>query len=112
MGSDMRAGRREGGGRPRCTRGAQGRARLQIGSRARGGAHGEHVGHVRDAGRVEAQRLIERIRELPRVKRGVYGVGRGARYREAGGSGRPRCTQRAGKGSSADWGQGTGRSAR
>eukprot|EP00964_Phaeocystis_antarctica_P051393 scaffold29975_cov49-Phaeocystis_antarctica.AAC.1 len=30
--------------------GVQGRARLQIGSRARGGAHGEHVAHVCDAG--------------------------------------------------------------
>eukprot|EP00964_Phaeocystis_antarctica_P111984 scaffold76209_cov58-Phaeocystis_antarctica.AAC.2 len=30
--------------------GAQGRARLRTGSRARGGAHVEHVGHVCDAG--------------------------------------------------------------
>eukprot|EP00964_Phaeocystis_antarctica_P054461 scaffold32020_cov57-Phaeocystis_antarctica.AAC.1 len=36
------------------------RARLQIGGRARGGAHPEHVGHARDAGGVEAQRLVER----------------------------------------------------
>ena len=32
----------------------------RLGSRARGGAHGEHVAHVRDAGGVEAQRLVER----------------------------------------------------
>ena len=64
------------------------RARLKAGGQGTRGAHVEHVLHVRDAGRVEAQRLIERIRELPRVKRGVYGVGRGARYREAGGVGR------------------------
>eukprot|EP00964_Phaeocystis_antarctica_P029497 scaffold16625_cov49-Phaeocystis_antarctica.AAC.2 len=41
----------------------QGRVRLQIGSRARGGAHPEHVLHVLDAGGVEAQRLVE----CPRV---------------------------------------------
>ena len=32
--------------------------------RARGGAHVKHVLHVSDAGRVEAQRLVERRREL------------------------------------------------
>eukprot|EP00964_Phaeocystis_antarctica_P005231 scaffold2864_cov52-Phaeocystis_antarctica.AAC.2 len=35
------------------------------------GAHPEHVAHVRDAGRVEAQRLIERRRVLPSRKQGV-----------------------------------------
>eukprot|EP00964_Phaeocystis_antarctica_P013465 scaffold7370_cov57-Phaeocystis_antarctica.AAC.5 len=74
-------------------RGVQGRTRLQIGSRARGGAHPEHLVHVRDAGGVEAQRLVERRRGLQRVKRRAYGVGRGAGYREAGGGGRPRCTR-------------------
>ena len=44
----------------RGARSAQGRARLQIGRRARGGAHVEHAVHVCDAGRVEAQWLIER----------------------------------------------------
>eukprot|EP00964_Phaeocystis_antarctica_P013181 scaffold7220_cov45-Phaeocystis_antarctica.AAC.2 len=35
------------------------------------GAHVEHVAHVRDAGRVEAQRLVERRRFLPSRKAGV-----------------------------------------
>eukprot|EP00964_Phaeocystis_antarctica_P115594 scaffold79541_cov42-Phaeocystis_antarctica.AAC.1 len=43
----------------------QGRARLQIGGRARGGAHVEDLVHVRDAGGVEAQRLVESSRTLP-----------------------------------------------
>eukprot|EP00964_Phaeocystis_antarctica_P080635 scaffold50376_cov38-Phaeocystis_antarctica.AAC.1 len=51
--------------------------------RARGGAHVEHVLHVCDAGGVEAQRLVERRRVLPRVERRAYGVVRGAEYREA-----------------------------
>eukprot|EP00964_Phaeocystis_antarctica_P029496 scaffold16625_cov49-Phaeocystis_antarctica.AAC.1 len=67
-----------------------------IGSRARGGAHPEHVLHVLDAGGVEAQRLVERRRLLPSVERRAHGVGRGAEYREAGGGGRPRCKRRAG----------------
>ena len=69
-------------GRPEAAgdRGAhsvQGRARGQIGSRARGGAHAEHAVHVCDAGGVEAQRLVERRRVLPRVERRAYGAGRG-----------------------------------
>eukprot|EP00964_Phaeocystis_antarctica_P009640 scaffold5248_cov49-Phaeocystis_antarctica.AAC.3 len=35
------------------------------------GAHVEHAVHVRDAGRVEAQRLVERRRVLPSRKEGV-----------------------------------------
>eukprot|EP00964_Phaeocystis_antarctica_P024099 scaffold13486_cov55-Phaeocystis_antarctica.AAC.3 len=35
------------------------------------GAHEEHVAHVRDAGRVEAQQLVELRRELPSRKEGV-----------------------------------------
>ena len=65
----------------RGARGVQERARLQIGSGARGGvrggAHGEHPVHVRDAGGVKAQRLVERQRALPRVKRRARGAGRG-----------------------------------
>ena len=53
-----------GGGRRRATAAhaawVQGRARLQIRGRAQGGAHGEHMDHARDAGGVEAQRLVER----------------------------------------------------
>ena len=106
-------GRRKGWCKQRrwCKQRAGERARLQIGGRARGGAHAEHVFHVFDAGGVEAQRLVERPRALPRVERRACGAGRGA-DREAGGGGRPRCMQRAGEGSTADWEQGTGRSAR
>eukprot|EP00964_Phaeocystis_antarctica_P118753 scaffold82504_cov48-Phaeocystis_antarctica.AAC.2 len=56
-----------------CRRGA----RVQIRGRARGGAHLEHAVHVYDAGGVEAQRLVERRRGLPRVERRAYGAGRG-----------------------------------
>ena len=45
-----------------------------------------------------------------RVERRAYAAGRDA-GRDAGGGGRPRCTQRAGEGSTADSGQGTGSSA-
>ena len=55
MRDEVRARRREGGGRPRCKQGAGERARLQIRGRARGGAHIEHVLHVRDA--VEVSKL-------------------------------------------------------
>ena len=61
------AGAREAAG-DRGARSVQARARLQVGGRACGGAHGEHVAHVRDAGGVEAQRLIKRRRALPRVE--------------------------------------------
>ena len=37
-----------------------GRARLNAGGQSRLGAHVEHAVHIRDAGRVEAQRLVER----------------------------------------------------
>ena len=57
--------------------GVQWRTRLQIEGRARGGAHVEHLAHVRDAGGVEAQRLVERRRVLPRVERRACGAGRG-----------------------------------
>ena len=45
-------------------------------------------------------------------KRRAFGEGRGAEYREAEGGVRPRCMRRAGEGSTADWEQGSGRSAR
>ena len=99
-------GRREVAG-VRGARSVQGRARVQIGSRARGGAHRENAGHGCDAGGVEAQRLVEGRRVLPRVERRAFGTGRGAEYREARGGGRPRRKRRAGEGSSADWEQGT-----
>ena len=69
MQGDVRAGRREAAG-DRGARSVQERARLQIRGRARGGAHREHEAHVRDAGGVEAQRLVERPCILPRVEKG------------------------------------------
>jgi hypothetical protein len=39
-----------------------------------GVAHVEHGAHVCDAGGVKAQRLVESIRTLPRVERGIYAV--------------------------------------
>eukprot|EP00964_Phaeocystis_antarctica_P148343 scaffold115172_cov97-Phaeocystis_antarctica.AAC.1 len=71
-----------GGGRPRCTQRAGEGSTVQIGGRARGGAHGEHGAHVCDAGGVEAQRLVERRRVLPRVERRAYGLGQRVGYRE------------------------------
>eukprot|EP00964_Phaeocystis_antarctica_P045979 scaffold26514_cov53-Phaeocystis_antarctica.AAC.2 len=110
MRGKVQTGRPEVAG-DRGARNVQGRARLQIGSRARGGAHPEHPEHGCDAGGVEAQWLIERRRVLPRVERRACDAGRGA-VREAG---RPWATaerkQRAGEGSTADWEQGTGRCA-
>ena len=89
MWGEVQAGRREAAG-DSGVHSVQGRARLQIRGRERGGAHGEHPCHVRDAGGVEAQRLVERCRALPRVTRRAYGVGRSAGW-EAGG-GRRRAT--------------------
>ena len=57
---EVQVGRREAAG-DRGARSVQGRARLQIGGRAWGGAHVEDVVHVRDAGGVKAQRLVERL---------------------------------------------------
>eukprot|EP00964_Phaeocystis_antarctica_P086734 scaffold54948_cov49-Phaeocystis_antarctica.AAC.2 len=55
-------GRRREAAEDRGARSVQGRARLQIGGRARGGAHREHTEHARDAGGVKAQRLVEQRR--------------------------------------------------
>ena len=86
QGENVLVGRREaaGDGVPSSV---QGRARLQNRGRAWGGAHIEHVVHGCDAGGVEAQRLVERRRVLPRVERRAYGVERGMRVgrREAAG---------------------------
>ena len=64
-------------GRPRCKQGAGERARLQIRGRPRGGTRPEHVGHGCDAGGVEAQRLVERIRVLPSRRGGIRCGARG-----------------------------------
>ena len=59
-------------------------------------AHVEHAVHGCDAGRVEAQRLVERRRALPSRKGGMElrgGAGE-ARAGKPEGSGRGRCKQR------------------
>ena len=67
-----------GGGRRTTTVQAACRAGLNCRLRAGhgGGAHVEHAVHLRDVGGVEAQRLVERRRALPRVD----GRACGARY--------------------------------
>eukprot|EP00964_Phaeocystis_antarctica_P117931 scaffold81772_cov49-Phaeocystis_antarctica.AAC.4 len=85
-----------GGGRAagdRDARSVQGRARLQIGGRPRGGAHVEHVLHARDAGGVEAQWLVEHRRILPKAERRTCGARRGRAGQQTGGVG----VQRAGE---------------
>ena len=67
----MRCGPREVAS-DRGASGVQGRARLQTGGKARGGAHVEHVAHGCNFGRIEAQRLVERRRALSRVERRAY----------------------------------------
>ena len=59
---------------------SNGRARLGIGGAGHAaegtrGAHLEHGAHVLDAGRVEAQRLVERTRELPSQEEGMHYAG-------------------------------------
>jgi hypothetical protein len=80
--------RREGVGRRRRKRHARGRTGSRLG-RGQGTreAHVEHVPHVRDLGRVKAQRLVEGVRVLhAESKGGACDAGRGA-GREAGGRG-------------------------
>ena len=77
MGRGMRVGRRGGGGRRRLKERAGQGLTADYRGKALGGAHPEHVAHVRDAGGVEAQRLVKRRRALPRVERRAYGVGCG-----------------------------------
>ena len=79
-------GRSRGPGPGACTQRAGERAATaDIGGKARGGAHVKHVAHVRDAGGVPAQRLVEGRRELPRVASRAHGAGRAMRagWREA-----------------------------
>eukprot|EP00964_Phaeocystis_antarctica_P132151 scaffold96187_cov56-Phaeocystis_antarctica.AAC.3 len=112
MRGEVLAGRREAASDNGASR-AQGKDRLvHIRSRARGGAHYEPCFHGCDAGGVEAQRLVERRRFLPRVGRSAYGgvQGAGRGRREAAGNGGAR-SDRAGERSTTDWGQGAGRNA-
>eukprot|EP00964_Phaeocystis_antarctica_P005388 scaffold2947_cov67-Phaeocystis_antarctica.AAC.5 len=82
MRGEVRAGRREGRERRRRKRRAgKGATHKAEGGRAWGGAHVEHAGHVCDTGRVKAQRLVKRLRVLPRVEK-KRGAGRGMRIRE------------------------------
>ena len=53
------------------------------------GAHRKHVRHVRDAGRVEAQRLVERIRVLLSAKGGRLGGRQAGQEAEGRGGGSP-----------------------
>ena len=78
MGRGVRARRREGVGQRRAQawRARGGPATGGLGGQStRGGAHVEHVGHDRDAGRVEVQRLVEGLRVLPRSKAGRVMLG-------------------------------------
>ena len=70
----------EGVGRWRRKRHARGGTDSRLGGQGTRGAHFEHGAHVRDAGRIEAQRLVERVRTLPSPrKEGACDVGRGVR---------------------------------
>ena len=73
MRGEVRAGRWEGAwGRRRRKRHARGGPDSRVtGGQGTRGAHLEHVLHVCDAGRVEAQRLFERRRELPSRTEGI-----------------------------------------
>ena len=89
MRGEVRPGRREGVGWQQRNRHARGWPTTQgLGGQGTRGAHFEHVTRVCDAGRVEAQRLVERHRMLPgRNEKRAYDAGRGA-GRTGGGRGR------------------------
>jgi hypothetical protein len=73
-GRGVRAARREGlwcGGGTTSGMHSTGMARFQgLGAKGTRGAHSEHVVHGRDAGGVEAQRLVEGRRVLPSRREG------------------------------------------
>ena len=84
-GGEVGAGRREGLGWWRHTRGMHGDGPAQgLGAKGTRRAHVEHEAHGRDAGGVEAQRLVKRRRGLPSQREGMRCWGRGG-SREAGG---------------------------
>ena len=70
MGGEVRAGRRERGYTRRQRLHARGLTR-GLGAKGTRGAHIEHLVHVRDAGGVEAQRLVEGRRALPSRREGM-----------------------------------------
>ena len=86
MRGEVRAGRREGVGRRRRKRHAQGRPDSRREGQGTRGAHVEHGLHVRDLGGVKAQRLVEGIRVLPSRREGHMRYG--ARCGPGGGTGR------------------------
>ena len=72
MQEEVRPGRREGAGWRRRKRHVHGEGPTQgWGHQGTRGAHVEHGEHVRDAGRVEAERLVKCRRVLPRRKAGM-----------------------------------------
>ena len=89
------AGRTAGGRRVLAAAQAEGPTEGCMGARCKCGAHVEHAAHIRDAGRVEGQRLVECRRGLPSRKEGIQsgtrcgprkaeeGVGREQRKRHA-----------------------------
>eukprot|EP00964_Phaeocystis_antarctica_P118376 scaffold82165_cov75-Phaeocystis_antarctica.AAC.2 len=75
MRGEVRPGRREGVGWQQRNRHARGWPTTQgLGGQGTRGAHFEHLFHGRDLGRVEAERLVERRRELPNRKAGRGGT--------------------------------------
>ena len=96
------AGRREGCGAAAAAQAAcAGRTPNCGGCAGRGrcGAHIKHLLHVRDAGRVPAQRLVERLRGLPRRKGTMCGKRGGMRGRATVGARGPAAAQAACAGS-------------
>eukprot|EP00964_Phaeocystis_antarctica_P096507 scaffold62787_cov64-Phaeocystis_antarctica.AAC.1 len=88
-GHTVRGGRRarRRGGRAQCARSVPGSQRAhdcRLVGGARGAAHLKHGVHVRDAGGVPVQRLVEG-RALPRVASRAHGAGRAAGQEAAGG---------------------------
>ena len=71
MRDEVRASRREGMGRRRCNRCAGGGSDSRLGRQGTRGAHVEHTNHARDAGRVDAERLVERNRVLLGQMQGI-----------------------------------------
>ena len=72
MREEVRSGRREGVGWRRRNLGVHEECPTQgCGRQGTRGAHVEHVLHLRDLGRVEAERLVERRRALPSRKAGI-----------------------------------------
>ena len=74
----MRRGTRYGPGGVRASDMHEERVRLKaLGAQGMRGAHGEHLAHVRDLRRIEAERLVERLRALPSREARACDAGRG-----------------------------------